>query len=110
MLGCDCVYFSSYKRQAKAYRRTLTQTLTNGRYGATVRFNDDLGDGQAQPRATHLTTAGWVDAVEAVKDVGEMFGRNPIPIIGDLHTGGLPLLPKPQVNTTVGMAQPVCLL
>jgi hypothetical protein len=38
-----------------------------------MRFNDGLGDGQVQPGAAQFTTAGWAGAVEAVKDVGQIF-------------------------------------
>jgi len=88
----------------------LPKTIAGGGDGASMRFNDGLGDSEAKPCAAQPATAGLVGAVETVENSGEMFGRNAIPIIGYLNTGCLPILPKPQVNTTVGMAQSVRLL
>ena len=72
-----------------------------------MRFNDGLGDSQPQHGAAQFPTVGWVGAVGAVKNVGETFGRDTIAIIGDFHTDRLILLPQPQVNPTVGVAQPI---
>ena len=39
--------------------------------------------------------------------MGQMFGGDALPIIGNFHTGPLPLRPQPQVMPTVRVAQPI---
>ena len=71
-----------------------------------MRFDKRLRDRQPQPSAAHFSTAGRVN-MEKVKDVGEVFGGDALPIIGNFHTNHLPLCPPPPLNLSPCDAHPI---
>src|SRR6185312_5777932 len=52
--------------------------------GAAVGLGYVFDDGEAEAGAAHFARAGAVDAVEALKDAGEVMGRDSEAVVGDL--------------------------
>lgn len=51
-------------------------------------FHDGLGDGQTEASATGGSAARFVSTIEALKDVGQVFGFNPGAVVGNTQNGG----------------------
>src|SRR5690606_5642927 len=54
---------------------------------AAVRFDDQLGDCEAQPGAAALAIPARVDAVEALEDMGQVLGRDARSLVPDPEAG-----------------------
>src|SRR5436309_11545977 len=75
------------QRQREAHDGTVARRALHGD-GAAMSVEDGPGDGQAQP-ATLAGAIGIPAAVEALKDVRRLLGRDAGPLVVDLHHGAL---------------------
>ena len=72
---------------------------------------DDLaGDGEAKPGAAGVARTGFVDAVEAVEDVGESFGGNALAGVAQLDCRALVRARDGQVNSPAGVGVLDCVV
>jgi len=53
-----------------------------------VLLYDPMGDRQAETGATRLAASGWIGAIEALENMGELLGRDADPGIVDFEHGG----------------------
>src|SRR4051794_34046798 len=84
-------------RKADAERATVAGSGSHAE-GATVRPHDLLGDEEPQAQATGVRLTIALHLIEALKDVFDLFGRNPHPAILDLDLGLGLHLPQADVD------------
>src|SRR5436309_943764 len=58
---------------------------------SAMQLDDALADGQAYPKAVHLTREPRVDAVKRVFDPSDVLGGNPNALVADADLDPLPL-------------------
>ncbi len=81
--NCEGLVKVSGGRQGQGERRTPVASRAGSGEDAAVRAGDLGADREADPGATGVACPGRVGAVEALEDVGQVFGLDAVPGVGD---------------------------